>query len=459
MDLADFSEICGFIATEEDRRPYEVGARNGVGRALAVARPATVDAVSEIVRHCFRSKISIVPQGANTGLVGAASPDNSGEQLILSMDRLRAPITIDPVARIATVGAGVDLASLNVAAAEHDLHFPIDLSANPTIGGLISTNAGGSRVLKYGDVRRNVLGLEVVLADYDGTVLDAMMGLRKSSFGLDVKQLFIGTGGAFGIITAAKLALHPIARNGAVALAVPVGMGAVAELLKFLQNASGNRVSAFEGMSRNAMSAAFAHVPNLRNPFDGALPAHAILIELSDVELSQGGAEEQLVDLLHSAMEAGLIDDARFGSAKQIWRLRHSLSEGLRHSGTVVGFDIGLPLGEADRFRQAFASKVAHRFPDFQLYDFGHWGDGGEHFNFVHPAPDTAEIESLREAVYALVAEHGGVFSAEHGVGPVNQEVYRKHMPLAWRKLASKVKGVVDPEGILGRFRFDGGAQ
>lgn len=440
---------------------YEAGYRYGHGCALAVVLPRTTPDVSRAVACCVRQAIPIVAQGANTGLVGASVPDGTGHQVVISLERLRQPITIDPASRVATVGAGVDLAALNAAAAEHGLIFPVDLSANPTIGGLVSTNAGGSRVVKYGDVRQNVLGLEVVLADADGTVLDAMSALRKSSLGLDVKQLFIGTGGSFGIVTAATLALHSLPRSVATALVVPSGLGHVAELQNLLVRRLGERLSAFEGMSAAAVASALAHVPGLRDPFSGEpLPPYALLVEASASGDETDTLSLQLFGALEEAFEAGLITDARAGSADLLWRLRHSLSEGLRAAGQVLGFDISLPLGALSAFHADLQQQVLERFLSFRLCDFGHWGDGGQHLNFVYDARETdpASVTALRDAVYEVVARHRGAFSAEHGLGPLNAVYYERFTSLARRDLAATIKAHLDPAGLLGRMPYRHGS-
>jgi FAD/FMN-containing dehydrogenase len=435
---------------------FETGYRYGRGRALAVVLPRTVKDVSRVVASCVRLGIGLVAQGANTGLVGASVPDESGEQVVIALERLRS-FEIDPRSRVAVAQAGVDLATLNAAAAAHGLMFPLDLAANPSVGGMVSTNAGGSRVLKYGDVRRNVLGLEAVLPDADGTVVDAMSALRKSSLGLDVKQLFIGTGGSFGIITAATLALHPLPGSTAAALVVPTSLSTVIDLLQFLGDQLGDRLSAFEGMSRGAMSAALEHVPSLRNPFAGeALPGYAILVEASGAPDEVSSLEPRLADTVEGAFSRGLITDARFGAPEPLWRLRHALSEGLRHEGQVLGFDISLPLGALAAFHEDLEADVLPRFPNFRCCDFGHWGDGGEHLNFVYSASAAhpASVSALRDQVYDLVARHRGAFSAEHGLGPHNRAYYDRHVPHAWRRLAGAINKAVDPAALLGRVEY-----
>src|SRR3984893_7946167 len=213
--------------TEKDERGYRYVSR----RALAIVRPAAVAELAAVVRYCFAHDLKIVPQGANTGLVGASTPDDSGGQLLVSLDRLRGVEAFDVHNRTASARAGTRLSELNREVGQHELFYPIDLGSDPTLGGMVATNTGGSRLVRYGDVQRNLLGLEVVLADADATVLTDLTGLRKDNTGIDFKQLFVGTSGAFGIITRVQVELHRVPRQTAVALVVPTSHAAVPGLL------------------------------------------------------------------------------------------------------------------------------------------------------------------------------------------------------------------------------------
>lgn len=249
-----------------DMIAYETGARYDQGRAAFVARPSSTKQVSNVVAYCAQNNIALVAQSGNTGLVSGSTPDETGRQGILSLDRLTAPFELDRINRSVRVGAGMRLSDLNAKLEESGLFFPIDLGADPRIGGMIATNTGGSRFLRYGDVRRNTLGLILVLADEAGTVLDLSSALRKNNTGIDWKQVFIGTSGSFGIVTECVLNLEPVPRQTATALLVPASRSQVADLLMAMEAAHGSYLSAFEGMSGNAVRAALDHVPRCAIP-------------------------------------------------------------------------------------------------------------------------------------------------------------------------------------------------
>jgi FAD/FMN-containing dehydrogenase len=271
----------GVITGAEDMEAYETGARYDRGRAAVILRPATTEETSATVSYCVRNGIALIPQSGNTGLVSGSTPDDTGSEAILSLDRLTKNFALDLDNRSVRLDAGFRLSDVNRRLEDHGLFFPIDLGADPRIGGMIATNTGGSRFLKYGDVRRNTLGVKVVLADEDGTVLDLECALRKNNTGVDWKQVFIGTSGAFGIVTECVLNLERLPRQTATALLVPAS-GAHVLLLRAMEERLGAYLSAFEGMSRNAMKAAFAHMPSLKNPFQsGNVPDYVILAEIT----------------------------------------------------------------------------------------------------------------------------------------------------------------------------------
>ena len=258
---------------------YEKGWRYGQGTALAVVRPASTDEVSRVLAFAAERGIRVLPQGANTGLVGASTPDASGDILVLSLERLARTLEIDPVDRTVLAGGGVLLSQLEGALAEQGLMFPIDLGADPTVGGMVATNAGGTRLLRYGDVRQNLLGLEVVLAD--GTVLDLMSALRKNNTGLDAKQLFVGTSGVFGVVTRALLRVVPRPAQRSTALVGAAEGATVLRLLAHLERSLGDVLTAFEVMSAAALAPVFRYQPRLRNPFGAVLPPYTTLVELA----------------------------------------------------------------------------------------------------------------------------------------------------------------------------------
>jgi FAD/FMN-containing dehydrogenase len=464
--LRDLSGIVGAGAvahTPADTEQYERGYRYGSGCALAVARPGTVAELSALVRYCFAHDVKIVAQGANTGLVGSSTPDASGGQLVVSLDRLKGVESIDVHNRTVIARAGTRLSDINRAAGEHDLFFPIDLGADPSIGGMVATNTGGSRLVRYGDVQRNLLGLEVVLANAHGTILSDLTGLRKDNSGIDLKQIFVGTSGSFGIISRVQVELHRRPRQSAVALVEPTSHAAIPALVALFEAQAGEFLGAFEGMSANAMEAAFAHNTRVRNPFEGGdLPAYAVLVELvSTIGSEHLDLAELLARLLSKATEGDgpLVKDARFGPSEDLWAIRHSISDGVRALGAIIGFDVSVPRSKLPALRADLVQLVGESFPQLRICDFGHCGDGGDHFNLVWPrssGPYDADVVSrVRELVYdCVVRQYGGSFSAEHGVGPHNASYYKRYASEAERQLARSLKGLLDPRGILGTVDF-----
>ncbi len=448
----------GALTCEADRAPYETGVRGEAGRAAFVLRPRDAAEASRMIAEAVRAGTRLVPQGANTGLVGGSVPDMTGAQAVLSTDRLRAASVIDPVERTATVAAGTRLSELNAAAEPHGLHLPIDLGADPTVGGMVATNTGGARFLRHGDVRRRTLGLSVVLPDAAGTIV-TLGGLRKDNSGLDWKHLFIGTGGTFGLVTEAVFELATLPGRSATALLVPADGAAVPRLLVMLERAFGETLTAFEMMSGPAMQAARAHVGALRDPFAGASPDLALLVEISETRAAR--PEEPSVDTVLQETLAeiwegapGLLENAVFGPPAGLWALRHATSEGVRHAGRLIAFDLGFRRGAVMAFRDASRGALAAFDPDLRLCDFGHVGDGGLHLNLVLPhgltRPDGWE-DALRDLVVGLARDHGGSFSAEHGIGAKNQRFHDAFAhPLAMR-LADGIAAALDlaPMGAL----------
>lgn len=441
----------GLILDPADRAAYETPARYAGGTAAAVVRPATTAEVSAVVGYCVRHGLAFVPQGANTGLAEGSTPDASGTHLVLSLDRLTAPLEVDPADRTATVGAGVRLSALNAALEPHGLFLPIDLGADPSLGGMAATNTGGARFLRYGDMRRHVLGLEVVLADEVGTVLQLSHGLRKDNAAVALRQLFVGGCGAFGIITKVTVEVHHRPRQTAAALLVPRDADAVLPLLQAFEAEAGGALTAFEGMSAAAMRRAIAHVPSLSNPFAGGVPDYAVLVELTrtwaprDGEASLDEVLQQIAGDLLERDDSPLVD-ALFGPVEKMWALRHSLSEGLRASGPVVGFDLSFRRRDLARFRREATAMLEADFPDYELCDFGHVADGGVHFNLVRREPGAHapdRLDALREAVLVLAIEgFGASFSGEHGLGRAVQGSYDRFTPRLVQDYSAAVAAV-----------------
>jgi FAD/FMN-containing dehydrogenase len=441
----------GMLDAPSDLRAYETAARYGGGTAAAVLRPADTSEVSAVLRYCVAQRLAYLPQSGNTGLVLGSTPDGSGAEIVISLDRVRSTPRIDVQDRTVRAAAGLRLSALNAALEPHDLFLPIDLSSDPMIGGMVATNTGGARFLRYGDMRRQVLGLEVVLPDESGTVLQLSTGLRKDNAHLDLRQLFIGSCGAFGIITAATLEVQPRPRQTAVALLVPRDEDAVFELLAAFEAQAGETLSAFEGMSEAAMRHALAHVPALRDPFPDGLPPYAVLVELSSSAAHRAG-EPTLDAILESVVtelaerQSAPLTDVRFGAAERFWALRHSLSAGLRAAGPVVGFDLSLRRSEVMTFRRVAIAQLAATFPEYEVCDFGHVADGGVHFNLVQRSTctqDPARIQALHDQLLDMaVRDFGASFSGEHGIGRANQHAYDHYTPAAIQRYSAAIARV-----------------
>jgi FAD/FMN-containing dehydrogenase len=450
MSLDAFLAAAGALASTEVEPRYLSGSRYGNGHAPAVCKPATPAEVAQLLQLAAEHGVRLLPQGAHTGLVKAATPQG---EVVLSTERLKGVFELDPLERTLRVSAGFKLSEVNERAAEHGLQFAIDLSADPSIGGMLAHNTGGTRMCRYGDVRANTLGLEVVLAS--GEVLTLGRGLAKDNSALALQHLFIGSSGAFGVITEATLRLQPIPKQSAVALVAPASLDAVWPLYQRWMSAFGSFVSAFEGLSANALEAAI-HVRGGAAPFADGLPPYTLLVELSsDV------AETNLRALLHTELEAaferGEVVDAALDRDDELWALRHAVSEGLREQGQVIGFDISLPRRALWAFREETVAWLAAEFPAARLCDFGHLGDGGQHFNLVWPKTEPAlapeAMQRLRDGVYARLAAAGGSFSAEHGLGPLLQDTYRAHTAAGLRALSQRVGDALGQRA--GSFRFD----
>jgi FAD/FMN-containing dehydrogenase len=455
----------GFVTEPTDMAAYETGARYDVGQAICVLRPQTTQEVSAVLAYCVRNGLGVIPQSGNTGLVSGSTPDMGGGKVILSLDRMTKHFALDPDNRSVEADAGLLLSDVNRRLEPSGLFFPIDLGADPRLGGMIATNTGGSRFLKYGDVRRNVLGLTVVLADSDGTVLELGQALRKNNTGIDWKQLFIGTSGAFGVVTRCVLNLERLPQQTATAYLVPDGPDAVMPLLRLMEEKLGTTLSAFEGMSRNAIAAALDHVPSLRNPFqNGEIPDYVILAEVTRTWQPRE-SEEGLDGLLESVLaeifetDAAPLADAFMGPAHEMWALRHALSEGVKQSGRLIAFDVAFRRGDIMAFCERMKHDMPDRFPAARICDFGHIGDGGVHLNMVFP-PDTPGLSdgtleaALRDWVYDVtVNDFAGSFSAEHAIGRKNQHYYDLYTPQKIKDMAQGLVTLTSPAG-LGTVRF-----
>ncbi len=398
-ELAAALGVDAILSERADLEKYEKGWRYGNGRAGLVVRPSSTEGVSRVLAITQESGARVVAQGANTGLVGASVPDGSGEMVVLSLERLNHRIEIDPLDRTVRVEGGVLLSQLNAALAEHGLVFPVDLGADPQIGGMIATNTGGTRLLKYGDVRHNLLGVEVVLAD--GTVISAMKSLRKDNTGLDLKHLFTGTFGAFGVVTQAVLSIVPLPRQRATVL-VGCGNGEAAlDLLRTLEHRGIEILTAFEVISAEALRAVFTHQPRLRNPYGHTeLPAYTVLVEMaSTLKNTTLNLSAFLEEVLAAHLEGDggeSISEVFLLKPEEAWEIRHHISESLRNEGYVLGLDISVPRSRLPAFTEAVTAWLNTNHPGVRVCDFGHWGDGGTHLNLVwNPEAMAIPLEAL----------------------------------------------------------------
>jgi FAD/FMN-containing dehydrogenase len=445
---ADLRSLAAGLATgallgpDDDLSAYEQPWRGRRGRAAFVARPASLDEVRDVVRWAVRHRVPLVPQGANTGLVGASVPGADGAAGVLSTERLVTPFDVHVDDRAVTAGAGVLLSAVEAATAQHGLELPVDLSADASVGGIVATNAGGCRVLRHGDVRRRVLGLQVVLADDDASVLGDLRPLRKKNDTLRLTDLIVGSAGLLGIITAVTLELGHRPAERATALVLPGGP--LTEVCAALERALGPVLGALELVSGEALWLTVAALERVTDPFPGRQPEVVLLVEAEGA-----GAEDALVEALEQCGD--LVEDAAVLPVERAWAMRHGISEALALTGTVLGLDVSLPRGALVAARAEAADVVRRGLPGAILADFGHVGDGGLHLNVVLPdGYDPAAADALRREVYALVARHGGSFSAEHGLGPANVGWWAEHEAPAVRRTLAGVKRVLDPYGLLG---------
>jgi FAD/FMN-containing dehydrogenase len=449
----------GLIRDPDLLRPWLTDWRGRfTGRALAMAQPASTEEVSALMKLCARHAIPVVPQGGNSGMSGGATPDESGEALLLSLRRMNAIRKIDPQAREATCEAGVILQTLHEAAAAQGLRFPLTLGGkgSATVGGLISTNAGGTQVLRHGSMRAQVFGIEAVLAD--GSVFDALVPLKKDNRGFDLKQLLIGSEGTLGIVTAATLRLVPAVADRAVLWAGLGSIGAARELLLHSEKLAGDALEGFEIMPRHSLEAVLAHAPGSRCPVGGEHEWHA-LIELTADAAHAAALPALAQDLLESAFEAGLVEDATIAAneaqAEQFWMIRDEISPAERALGPAMQHDISVPVARMADFIAFAVPEVERRFPGTRAVAFGHLGDGNVHFHALAPtgavrgAWEAAEGKMISSYVHDLVTEWGGSISAEHGIGQMKVgELARLGDPVQLAMMRA-VKQALDPQGLL----------
>ncbi len=445
------------VLRDGDLSAYQVDWRKRYhGRALAVVRPASAAEVAAVIKACAAHGASVVPQGGNTGLVGASVPDASGTQVLLNLTRLNRVRTIDAANLTMTLDAGCVLQAAQQAAAEHGLLLALSLAAEGscTVGGNLATNAGGTQVLRYGNAREQCLGLEVVTAA--GDVWDGLSGLRKDNTGYDLRDLFIGSEGTLGVITGATLKLVPQPAARVTALASLETLDAAVALLQAAHAALGPGLTGFEVMNRLSLDLVRSHFPHVAQPLPGA--TWTVLLELSDSE-SPAHASERFEALLESALERKLISDAAVaGSLEQsatMWRLRESIPLAQALEGPNIKHDIALPISRIAEFVASTDAELQHAFPGSRLVDFGHLGDGNLHYNLQAPEGGNAAVflgeheRAVNAIVFDAVTRRGGSISAEHGIGALKRDELARRKSGVALGMMRAIKAALDPHNRM----------
>lgn len=426
------------------------------GKALAVLRPGSTQDVAAIVALCHHYRVPVVPQGGNTGLVLGSVPDLSGNAVLMSLTRLNRIRAVDPVNHTMTVEAGCVLHAIQQAAVDVQRLFPLSLAAEGscTIGGNLSTNAGGTGVLRYGNARELCLGLEVVTAQ--GDIMSSLRGLRKDNTGYDLRDLFIGAEGTLGIITAAVLKLFPLPKAKVTALTALRTPGHALQLLSMAQARCGAALTGFELMSDFCLQLVTRHCPSLRVPFSER-HAHYVLLELSDDE-SDAHATGMFESLIGSALEQSLIEDAVIASSiaqsRSLWQLREHISMAQAHEGKNIKHDISLPISSIDEFIRVTDGLVQQASPGCRMVTFGHLGDGNLHYNVSPPSgvKDTDFIlqqATINRVVHDSVHGFGGSISAEHGLGALKRDDIRRYKSAVELQLMRSIKQALDPHALM----------
>jgi FAD/FMN-containing dehydrogenase len=448
----------GLITDPRETEPYATDWR-GIfrGTTPAVVRPASTAEVAAVVKLCAETGTPIVPQGGNTGMCGASVPRAGRGDIVLSLGRMNRVLAVDAFNNTMTVEAGCILANVQQAAAEADRLFPLSLGAEGScqIGGNLSTNAGGVNVLRYGNTRDLVLGLEAVLPD--GRIWDGLRSLRKDNTGYDLKHLFIGAEGTLGIITAAVLKLFPRPRATATAWAAVPHPEAALEFLALARRHCGDRVTAFELISRNCLDLVLHHIPGTRDPLPTAHEWY-VLTELSDSHAGRALSDE-LEQALQAATEDAFVLDATVAGnesqAKALWRLRDAIPEAARaRADMLYRHDVSVAVSRIPEFIRAARRALDERFPGVDVICFGHMGDGNLHYNAFVPGRDRGdaaarEARDVTDLVYDIVQRFGGSFSAEHGIGLAKVPELARYKSAVELELMRALKRMLDPHNIM----------
>ncbi|MEO0424266.1 MAG: FAD-binding oxidoreductase [Pseudomonadota bacterium] len=455
----------GVVDADADGERYLIDHRRQYqGQAAMIVRPADVASVAEVVRLAAGAGLAVVPQGGNTGYCGGATPGIDGQgtgerTILLSLERLRGIRQVDPVGYSMTVEAGAVLADVQAAAEREGMLFPLSLGSEGScqIGGNLATNAGGTAVLRYGNARELVLGVEVVLAD--GQIWNGLRELRKDNAGYDLKQLFLGAEGTLGIITAAVLKLFPLPRERATALVAVTDVDAACQLLSLARRESADAVTSFEYLPRFALELVATHIEGGTNPLADANYHHYVLVELSSAA-PEARLEARLEHLLAKGHARGWVRDAVVAQSEaqrqHLWRLRENVPEAQRLAGGSFKHDVSVPIPALAAFLAQGLAGAAAAAPDARPCVYGHIGDGNLHFNFMAPQGEglAEHFEGDRgaqvsAAVLDAAAAHGGSVCAEHGVGYLKRPLLAGYQDAVSIDLMRRVKAALDPEGTL----------
>jgi FAD/FMN-containing dehydrogenase len=446
------------VLTEGDLSAYEMDWRKRIqGKALCVVRPGSTEQVAAVVKACAAAGVSIVPQGGNTGLVVGSIPDDSGRQVLLSLQRMNAVRAVDGENLTITVESGCVLQNLQQAAEQAGYLFPLSLGSEGscTIGGNLSTNAGGTQVVRYGNTRELCLGLEVVTAQ--GDIMQGLTGLRKDNTGYDLRDLFIGSEGTLGIITAATLKLFPLPAASLTAWAAVPSMRDAVKLLGLAHQHLGAGLTGFEVMGQFALSLVDKHYPQLRVPLFKETP-WCVLLENADSE-SEEHARTRFEALMETAFEQGCVTDAvvaeSLSQARNLWHIRESITLAQAEEGLNIKHDISLPVSAIPAFVEATDAELTREIPGVRLVDFGHLGDGNLHYNVQAPEGGDTKVfletqeERVNHIVYQNVRRFNGSISAEHGVGSMKVDSLPDYKDPTALALMATLKRALDPHNTL----------
>lgn len=446
------------VLTEGDLTAWELDWRKRErGRALAVVRPGSTGEVAAVVKACAAARVSMVPQGGNTGMVVGSTPDASGTQVVLNLTRMNKVRALDAGNLTITVDAGCVLQNLQEACEKEGFLFPLSLASEGscTIGGNLGTNAGGTQVVRYGNTRELCLGLEVVTAQ--GEIWNGLTGLRKDNTGYDLRHLFIGSEGTLGVITAATMKLYPMPVSQLTAFAAVPSLDAAVQLLGLAHRHLSSGLTGFEVMGQFALSLVAKHYPQQRVPFWQESP-WCVVLENSDNE-SEAHARECFERLLEAAMEEGCVTDAvvaeSMAQAKALWHIRESIPLAQAEEGLNIKHDISISVSRIPEFVQETNALLLQHFPGARLVIYGHLGDGNLHYNVQAPVDDDQarflrdEESPMNSLVYEAVDRYNGSISAEHGIGSLKAEKLEHHKSPVALDLMRSIKKALDPNNLM----------